>query len=277
MFREEYEPSPGALIRGGTGEFYFVCPDCGEDRVEPEPATCEDGEGDLAIRFRRLVDGPIDASADGPEADAAEAALYRVGEALKLEAGKAISSLMEHGDVDRRTLAARMGTSNDVLNALLDGTRPFAVADLASAAAALGYRASISAGGVPGSDAADRVERAAAALCRWVFPGYAVPRHGMAAAALAAADDRRDDWLTRLPAKQVAVGEPSATGVRALTVEFRAVVRWLDGGPPSRPSDWGSREDAIVQKTRWETCVSPCETWIEKRTVSHPERDDVGA
>lgn len=54
----------------------------------------------------------------------------------------------------------------------------------------------------------DAVDRANAALCKFVFPGYAVPRALMARAALSAAADTSDDWMSRLPATLVAQGGP---------------------------------------------------------------------
>jgi hypothetical protein len=61
------------------------------------------------------------------------------------------------------------------------------------------------------------VERGAAALCSFVFPGYVVPREEMARAVLEAANDHGVEWLTRLPKKQIAVGEgPSRGGTVAV-------------------------------------------------------------
>ena len=53
----------------------------------------------------------------------------------------------------------------------------------------------------------EAAERGAAALCRFVFPGYVVDRLAMARAVLAAANDHGAEWMTRLPTKQIAVGE----------------------------------------------------------------------
>jgi hypothetical protein len=53
----------------------------------------------------------------------------------------------------------------------------------------------------------ERLVRGAAALSRFVFPGYIVPREEMAAAVLAAADDADEGWLSRLPARRIAVGD----------------------------------------------------------------------
>lgn len=50
--------------------------------------------------------------------------------------------------------------------------------------------------------------RGSIALCRFIFPGYVVPRREMARAVLEAAADERDDWMDRLPVKHVATGKP---------------------------------------------------------------------
>lgn len=51
------------------------------------------------------------------------------------------------------------------------------------------------------------VERGAAALSRFLFPGRIVPRLEMARAVLAAATDRRPTWHDHLPAKRVFGGD----------------------------------------------------------------------
>jgi hypothetical protein len=60
----------------------------------------------------------------------------------------------------------------------------------------------------------DAIERGAAALCRFVFPGCVVPRAEMARAVLAAAADTRDDWMDRLPSSTVVI-EPQPSSPRA--------------------------------------------------------------
>jgi hypothetical protein len=59
---------------------------------------------------------------------------------------------------------------------------------------------------VPCDDEA--VERGAEALCRFLFPGYAVPREEMVRAVLAAIADDGLNWRDRLPAQRRMIGGP---------------------------------------------------------------------
>jgi hypothetical protein len=66
------------------------------------------------------------------------------------------------------------------------------------------------------------VERGATALCRFVFPGYIVPRIEMARAVIDAYNDGLEGWMDRLPLKRVLhgpLGSDPASVLAALLAE----------------------------------------------------------